>query len=74
MILDTFFDAYDFSGVTIVPFNTHAGSEDGGTYDDIKELEPNATVLDGLAIAGSDTGENSAKKNVEEWLAGLDLD
>ena len=44
MIMDTLFDTYDFSGVTIVPFNTHAGSGDGGTYSDIKELEPNATA------------------------------
>ena len=39
MIMDTFFDTYDFSGVTIIPFNTHEGSSDGGTYGDISELE-----------------------------------
>lgn len=33
MIMETFFDRYDFSGVTIIPFNTHEGSRDGGTYD-----------------------------------------
>ena len=74
MIMDTFFDTYDFAGVTIIPFNTHAGSQDGGTYSDISELEPNATVLDGLAISGEDAGTDSAKTSVEEWLAGLNLD
>ena len=74
MIMDTLFDTYDFSGVTIVPFNTHAGSRDGGTYGDIKELEPNATVLDGLAIRGEDVGKDSAKTSVEEWLRGLSLE
>lgn len=74
MIMDTFFETYDFSGVTIIPFNTHAGSRDGGTYGDIRELEPNATVLDGLAISGSDAGKDSARTSVEEWLEGLDLD
>ncbi len=74
MIMDTFFETYDFSGVTIIPFNTHAGSRDGGTYGDISELEPNATVLDGLAISGQDAGTDSAKTTVEEWLSGLNLD
>ena len=74
MIMDTLFDTYDFSGVTIVPFNTHAGSRGGGTYGDIKELEPNATVLDGLAVRGEDVGKDSAKEAVLSWLQGLDLE
>lgn len=74
MIMDTFFDTYDFTGVTIIPFNTHAGSRDGGIYNAIKELEPNATVLDGLALRGEDVGKGSAKASVEEWLRGLPLE
>ena len=69
MIMQTFFDTYDFNGKTLIPFNTHAGSRDGGTYSEIKELEPNATVLDGLAIPGERTGD--AAKSVGDWLAGL---
>ena len=71
MIMDTFFETYDFSGVTIIPFNTHEGSRDGGTYKDIQELEPNATVLEGLAVRGQDAGKDSAKKSVTDWLSGL---
>lgn len=74
MIMETFFDIYDFSGVTIIPFNTHEGSSDGGTYRDIGELEPNATVLDGLAIRGGETGNEDAKAAVSSWLEGLDLE
>lgn len=73
MVLETFFDDYDFSGVTIVPFNTHAGSRDGGTYKMISDREPGATVPDGLAMRGQDAGKASAKKSVTDWLAGLDL-
>ena len=73
MIMDTFFEQYDFSGKTIIPFNTHAGSRDGGTYSDIKELEPNATVLEGLAVPGEDAGKDSTKEAVLLWLQGLDL-
>ncbi len=51
MIIYTLFDKYDFSGKTIIPFNTHMGSADGGTYDTIRELEPNATVImNGLPV------------------------
>lgn len=74
MIMDTFFETYDFTGVTIIPFNTHAGSRDGGTYSDISELEPNATVLNGLAVSGEDAGEDSARTSIEEWLSALNLD
>lgn len=69
MIMQTFFDTYDFSGKTIIPYNTHLGSRDGGTYREIQTLEPNATVLDGLAVNGEQAGE--AENNVSQWLAGL---
>ncbi len=69
MILNTFFDTYDLSGKTIVPFNTHAGSRDGGTYQQIEELEPGATVLGGLAIAGERVDRN--EDDVADWLASL---
>ena len=73
MVLETFFDTYDFSGVTIIPFNTHEGSRDGGTYDMIRDREPDATVLDGIAIRGGSAGEDSAKADIEAWLDGLNL-
>ena len=74
MVLETFFDTYDLSGVTIVPFNTHAGSRDGNTYNMIREREPNANVIDGIAIAGSDAGSDSAKTQVLEWVKKLPLE
>lgn len=67
-----FFDKYDFNSKIIVPFNTHEGLGDGGTYSTIKELEPNATVLDGLAIRGGDMKSKQTTK-VRNWLKGLDL-
>ena len=74
MVLETFFDTYDLSGVTIVPFNAHAGSRDGNTYNMIREREPNANVIDGIAIAGSDAGSDSAKTQVVEWVKKLPLE
>jgi flavodoxin len=73
MVLETFFDDYDLSGKTIVPFNTHAGSRDGGTYKVIQEREPGATVLEGIAISGSSAGSDDAKTEILDWLDGLGL-
>ena len=73
MILETFFDTYDFSGVTIVPFNTHEGSGNGGTYRMIQEREPNATVLDGFAVRGANSGKDSTAQDLAKWLENLEL-
>ena len=72
MIIHTFFDTYDLSGKIIVPFNTHEGSGDGGTYDTIKKREPEAMVLDGLPIRGDDTQFDQSEA-VLNWLHRLDL-
>ncbi len=72
MIVNTFFDTYDFSGKTIIPFNTHAGSGDGGTYNTIRELEPNADVKEGLAVSGSSVFDEETKQQVKDRLLGLD--
>ena len=50
-ILYTFFETYDFSGKTIVPFNTHGGSGFSGTRETIADLEPNATMLESKSIS-----------------------
>lgn len=72
MIMYTFFDEYDLSGKTIVPFNTHERSGDSGTYSDIQEIEPDATVLDGLTIRGGDM-EGNQTETVRDWLEDLGL-
>ena len=66
----TFLESYDFSGKTIIPFCTHAGSGLSGTVSSIQTACSGATVRDGLAIAGT-TAQNdreSAEKQVSDWL------
>lgn len=70
MPLYTFFDEYAFSGKTIIPFNTHNGSGNGGTYSSIQQFEPDAIVLDGIAISQNDIDQDLTGE-VEEWLKGL---
>ena len=70
MIIYTLFDEYDFSGKTIIPFNTHMGSRDGGTYRTIRELAPDAEVLTGLPVEMRDA-ERGPAAAVEKWLGTL---
>lgn len=72
MIIYTLFDELDFSGKTIVPFNTHMGSGDGGTYKTIQELEPNARVLEGLPVEMSEAEKGDAEA-IHNWLNKLPL-
>lgn len=67
MIMYSFLDEYDFSGKTIVPFVTSGGSGFSGTISTIKEMEPEAEVLDGLSL-GSAAAANPGG-DVSEWLA-----
>ena len=71
MILYSFFDEYDFSGKTIIPFNTHGGSGFSGTISTIKELEPGAEVLDGKSISRNDIQD--AEQEIVDWVNSLGL-
>ncbi len=68
MIVQGFVNDHDWSGKTVVPFNSHEGSGDGGTYDDLRDM-CGTTVLDGLAIRG--TTVSSSLDQVDAWLTGL---
>jgi len=70
MIIYTLFEQYDFSGKTIIPFNTHMGSRDGGTYRTIGKLAPKARLLTGLPVEMSDA-ETGSPDAVARWLKGL---
>lgn len=71
MILYTFFDSYDFSGKTIAPFCTSGGSGLSNTVNSIKELEPEADVLEGLHIGSSSASD--PENAVSDWLGSLGL-
>lgn len=70
MPLYTFFDEYDFSGKILIPFVTHGGSGFSGTVRTIKNLEPNATVVEeGLSVSRNNVA--SAENDVKEWAESL---
>ena len=72
MIINTFLEKYDFSGKTIIPFNTHEGSGNSGTYTKVKNKMKSSTVnTNGLAITGKTARQESSRETVENWLKGL---
>lgn len=70
MAVYSFFDEYDFSGKTIIPFNVHNGSQFSGTIETIQELEPDADVIEnGFTVSEQEAAD--AAGDVASWLADL---
>lgn len=69
-IVAGFLGEYDFTGKTVIPFCTHAGSGLGQTQRSVAELAAGAEVLDGLAIRGQTAQEapEDARVEVTTWL------
>lgn len=72
MIINTFLEKYDFSEKTIIPFCTHEGSGNAGTFTSIRSKMSSSTVnTNGLAIRGQEARKGSSRSTVENWLKGL---
>lgn len=66
-ILYTFFELYDFSGKTVIPFSTHGGSGLAGTVSTIKNKLSGAKVeSNAFTISRNDMVQ--APTEVEAWL------
>ena len=57
----SFFDEYDLAGKDIVVYVTHEGSRYSGTVGTISELEPEASVREGLSVRGGDVAGSEAE-------------
>lgn len=71
MAVYTFLESHDFTGKTLVPFNTSASGGFGRSLSGIEESAAGATILEGLDLTESELG--SAQDRVTEWLEGLEL-
>ena len=74
-IVYTFMEAYDFTGKTVIPFNTHEGSGQAHSQHDIEGLLTSASVLKGLAVRGN-KAQNDADgtgTDVANWLKSIGL-
>lgn len=71
-----FLKQYDFSGKNVVTFCTHDGYGRGVSTSAIKNLVPNANVMEGIALESHNIVSNSmtsTEKNVKNWLDTLNI-
>lgn len=66
-IIDTFMEAYDFSGKTIIPFATSGGSGIGNSAQNMMALAPNAGIKEGKRFAANASGKEFASW-ASQWL------
>jgi flavodoxin len=77
--MKSFLHQYDFSGKTVIPFNTNAGYGVGSSFKTVDELCANSKILEGFTIKGGiekdgvylaikDEKKEKAEKEVRDWL------
>ncbi|WP_254087930.1 flavodoxin family protein [Dawidia cretensis] len=82
--MKSFLKQYDLSGKTIVPFNTNGGYGIGSTFDTVKQLCKNSTIMEGFSMKGGverdgilfvieGEKERQAREEVDKWLRKLNL-
>lgn len=67
-IMYTFFESYDLSGKTIIPFCTSGGSGISTSVDEIKSLAKDSTVENGKRFS-----ESASQKEVDNWIKSLKI-
>ena len=60
-IIDTFMEAYDFSGKTVIPFATSGSSQIGKSGANMQKLAPGAKVIEGKRFSSGESAENLGK-------------
>jgi flavodoxin len=82
--MKSFLKQYDLRGKTVVPFNTNGGYGVGSSFETIKQLCANSTVLEGFSIKGGverdgilfvmeGEKQKQAQDEVDKWLRKLNL-
>ena len=71
MAVYTFVESYDWSGKTLVPFNTSASGGFGRSLSGLEESAPGAAILEGISFTERTLGD--AQSEVTAWLDGLGL-
>lgn len=65
-IMDTFVEAYDFDGITMIPFCTSGGSGIGRSGKNLEENAGSGTWLEGERL-----GNNASEDELKSWIEGL---
>lgn len=64
-IINTFMEAYDFSGKTVIPFATSGGSTIEQACNDLKAAYPKVNWKEGRLL------NDASKEDLEEWVKSL---
>ena len=68
-VVDTFLDAYDFTGKKIIPFCTSGGSGIGKTVERIASIVGEGASVD----AGTRLGGTVSEEDLKKWTEGLGI-
>ena len=69
MVAYSFIEKHDWGGKTVVPFNTHEGSGNAGTYEILKAKMAGATLKgDGFNMSGSAARTDEGIKKIDGFL------
>lgn len=63
-IIDTFMEAYDFSGKTVIPFATSGSSPIGNSGKNMQSLAPGANVTEGKRFSAG-----AADQTLADWVS-----
>lgn len=76
MIMYTFFESEDLSGKILVPFTTYEETGLSGLDQKLKTAVPGSTVLEGLAVKGTDAqnSRDESKEKVDQWLSRINVE
>jgi flavodoxin len=65
--VNSFLSSYDFSGKTIIPFNTNGGGGAQNCFEDVKKILSKSTVAEGKAFSARNDGLRT--EEISEWLS-----
>ena len=71
-IVYTFLEKHDWAGKTVIPFNTHEGSGNSGTYEKLQSILTGAELKgDGFNLSGSVARTSTGLQRLDSWLSEL---
>lgn len=69
MIVYSFIEKHNFDGKTVIPFCTHEGSGNSGTYEKLQAKLPGAALKgDGFNMTGTVARTEKGLEQLDEWL------
>lgn len=72
MIMYSFIEKHDWNDKTVIPFNTHEGSGNSGTYQALQAKLTGAELRgDGFNMSGSVARTEQGMRKLDDWLGGV---